>query len=165
MNRAPKTLQVPTQTKFINANGNIEIAWIKFFQEAQARLLPLGDEKTFELSNNQALAANIEGLKFDYARVSQATIDYTIQRVTTGGGATELIETGEYRAVYLPSSNTWNIFQMWTSGPHDSQVVLSITSSGQVQYTSSNITGTASISKIAFRVRTMAIKGAYSEVG
>ena len=163
--RTPQTLKVPDNTKFFSNFGGIEAAWINFFKGLRDRLISLGEEKSFELTNNQAVAADIEGLKFDSARVSQATIDYTIQRVTTGGGATELIETGEYRAVYLPTSNTWNIFQMWTSGPHDSQVVLSITSAGQVQYTSSNITGTASISKIAFRVRTMSIKGAYSEVG
>jgi hypothetical protein len=159
---APFSFEVPYKTPIADQGGLVQRAWSFFFRNVQSALDPLGVEKYFSLVNNQASAANIEGLKFDYAKVGQVIVDYLIQRVTTSTGATELIETGQFYLVYKPTSATWAL----TSGPSTAGITLSVTSAGQVQYTSSNITGTASISKITFRARTMAAKNSqYSVAG
>lgn len=109
---------------------------------------------------------DITDLKFNFKRVSQATIDFLIQRVTTSTGATELIETGIFVVSYNPTSDDWSLTIIGTPGPDDSGVDLSIDSNGQVQYISSSITGTASISKITWRARTLSAKhSTYSSVG
>lgn len=150
----PSTNTVPYQTPIADGTGLVQRAWSFFFRGVQTALDPLGVEKYFTLVNNQAVAANIDGLSFDSAKVGQVTVDYLIQRVTTGGGATELIETGTFYAAFKPTSNSWFLINI----PSTAGVILSITASGAVQYTSSSITGTASISKLTFRARTLAAK-------
>lgn len=162
MKSTPETLQIPNQTSITNKNGEMSQPWESFFRGVQSSVDPLGSERHATIVNNQSSAANVEGLSFSYKSVSQATVDYLIQRVTTGGGAVEQIETGVFYLVYKPTSNTWVL----SSGPSSAGVTLSVTSAGQVQYTSTNVGGTASISKITFRARTLAAKNSlYSTVG
>ena len=100
------------------------------------------------------------------SKVSHAVVEYLIQRVTTGGGAVELIQAGMFHLVYLPTSDTWNIVAIGTPGPGASGITFTVTSSGQVRYTSTNITGTESLSRIAFRIRTLSSKSqSYSKIG
>ena len=109
---------------------------------------------------------NIDGMKFNYKGISQATVDFLIQRVTTSTGATELIETGIFVVSYNPTSENWSLTMIGTPGPDDSGVDLSIDSDGQVQYASTSITGTASISRINWRARTLSAKhSTYSSAG
>jgi hypothetical protein len=120
-------------------------SWVSLFSLSQT---------DFTIVNNQSTAANITGLSFSSASVKSAIIEYFAQRITTSTGAVELVETGSLIASYLPTSNTWQITRLPSDG--DVGLTFSITAGGQVQYTSTNITGTASISKFSFRVRTMA---------
>lgn len=109
---------------------------------------------------------DIESLKFNFRGVSQAAVDFLIQRITTSTGATELIESGIFVVSYNPTSNNWSLTMLGTPGPDDSGVDLSIDSEGQVQYVSTSITGTASISRINWRARTLSAKhSSYSTVG
>lgn len=164
MKNAPITFKPPYKSALADQSGLASKDWSFFFRRMMDLLIPLGAEKNFSLVNNQAVAADIEGMKFDSERESQAIVDYLIQRVTTGGGAQEKIEAGSFYAAFRPTSNNWILtgdVPTATSG-----VTLSVTALGQVQYVSTNLTGTASISKIAFRVRTLAAKNSqYSEVG
>ncbi len=158
----PITIQAPIKTPITDENGNLSRPWGVYLLEIEKALVPLGIEKYFELVNNTAVAADIEGLSFDKQKVSQASVDYLIQRVTTGGGAVEKIETGTFYLAYLPTSNNWVL----SSVPSTAGVTLTVTSGGQVQYTSSNETGTASISKLTYKARTLAAKNSqYSEAG
>lgn len=158
--------EVPFQDKILIESGELNSAWQKFFRVIQENLNPLGREQYFDLLNNQAVAANIEGLSFNKARTGYALVEYLVQRVTTGGGATELIEAGSLRCVYKPTSNAWVLTEMPSPGPDNAGIVFSITAEGQVQYTTSNITGTASISKLIYRSRVLAAKNAqYSSQG
>jgi hypothetical protein len=159
----PVSVTVPYQDAVVDKKDLlITRTWSFFFRSIQAALDPLGVEQYFTLVNNQSVAADIDGLKFDLAKVGQVTVDYLIQRVTTGGGATELIETGTLYAAYKPTSNDWFLINV----PSSAGITLSITSSGQIQYTSTNVTGTASISKLTFRARTLAAKNSqYSSAG
>lgn len=218
---------IPLNDPVIDGQGIISRAWLQFLTYFKNAVEPLGIEKTFDLVNNQAVAANIEGLSFSSKSVSQgiveyliqrvttstgaleiiengtlqanylpssdtwslfeylkvsnwtifslvnsqavaaditgllvnlnktriATVEYLIERVTTGGGATELIEGGSFSLVYKPTSAIWTIVAIGTPGPSAGGITFTITAAGQVQYTSTNITGTASISRIGFRVK------------
>lgn len=163
MSSAPYTTQVPYKDKITdNETGLVDRSWATFFRNILTALDPLGTERYCAIVNNQTSDANIDGLSFDAEKVSQASVDYLIQRVTTGGGATELIESGTFYAAYKPTSEDWVLSDV----PSTAGVTLSITADGQVQYTSSNISGTASISKITFRARSMAAKNSlYSVMG
>lgn len=162
MKQTPKSLQAPNQNQLTGEDGKVSREWDVFFRDIQESLSALGVEKYFKLTNNQVAAANIEGLSFDYRKFSQVSVDYLIQRVTTGGGAQEKIESGTFYLVYKPTSNAWVL----SGGPTTSGITLTITAAGQVQYTSTNLTGTASISKITFKARTLAAKNSqYSEPG
>lgn len=97
----------------------------------------------------------VEGLGFDYRQVTSAVVEYLVQRVTTGAGATELIESGIFIVSYLPTSNSWSLHSVSADNPHDSGVTFTISSEGQVQCQSSAITGTDSISRMFWRARTL----------
>lgn len=129
--------------------------WEWFFRQIYERLHALGDERSFEIANNQASAADISGLKFSSRDLSQAVVEFLVTRVTTGGGATELVESGLFIVAYKPTSDAWAINLVNINSPQNSGVDFTITAAGQVQYTSSNITGTASISRMFYRVRTL----------
>lgn len=158
--------EVPIRDLVLQPSGYLNRPWEAFFRFVQQRLDSLGSEKFFQLTNNQVAAANVEGLAFNADGTSQAVVDFLIQRVTTSTGATELITSGTFHAVYKPTSLNWAIVTMGTPGPSTSGITFSITATGQVQYTSTNITGTASISKLTYRARTLSGKNSlYSQVG
>lgn len=120
-------------------------------------------ETTFTLVNNQVAAANVTGLLFSGALVRSAEIDVTFYRNTTGGGATELSARGKLLATFKTVAASWDLSYVGVDGDIDSGtgtpagILLSITSAGQVQYTSTNITGTAATSKMSFRAATMGV--------
>lgn len=240
--------QVPTRDRVVDENGLLTDNWQRYFRFNKDSLDPLGTEKYFAITNNVSSGSpeNITYLALNSARVSHAIIEYIIQRVTTGSGATEIVSSGSFECVYKPTSQNWEIqnydmpnagsftaatddtctrvshgmklgqivqlsssgtlpaglsantnyyvvpltadtFKLSTSlanaksgtfvditstgsGTHtitpNPGVFFSITSAGQVQYYSSNITGTASISKMSFRIRVLSVKNyQYSWVG
>lgn len=112
-------------------------------------------ETSFTVANNQVAAANVTGLSFAGASVRSFVVDYEIYRNTTGGGATELAEAGMLVGVFSTVASTWEMIQAPVVG--DAGVELSITAGGQVQYTSSNITGTPASSYMKFKARTMTV--------
>ena len=148
----------PLTTEVVDNKNIITEPWSQFFSLLKDRLDPMGVEKTFELVNNQAAYANITGLSFNSTVLKHAIIEYFVQRVTTGGGAVELHEAGVLRAVWQQTSATWAISQ-GDAAPDDAGITFGIATSGtvgNVQYQTTNETGTASVSKISYRVRTMA---------
>lgn len=161
-----RSFEVPYGEAPIGPVGLFSNAWQWFFREVQERLYALGQEMSFDIENNQGTGADVVGLKFNRRGVSQATIDYLIQRVTTGTGAIEKIQSGILIATYMPTSEEWELFEVGTPGPDDAGVTFSITASGQVQYTSTEETGDPLISKLYWRARTIAGKNAlYSAAG
>lgn len=155
-----RSIDVPYQQQLLErASGVLTIPWQNFFRSLFERVYSLGIEASFPLVNNQSVAANIEGLQFDYRKVNQAIIEYVIQRITGPTlSPTELIQTGCFAVVYKPVAATWNIVNIGSTGPDAAGITFSITTGGQVQYTSSNMTGTANISKITYRARTLSAK-------
>lgn len=160
---APFTTEVPYLNEISDkATGLVARAWTEFFRSIRDSIDSLGYEKSFILENDISSPENVEGLSFNYKKVSCAFVDYYIQRVTTSTGATELIESGTFKMQYLPASEDWEL----NDGPTTAGITLTSTPEGAVQYESSDITGTPSISKITWRARTLASKNSlYSEVG
>lgn len=100
------------------------------------------------LANNQAAPANVTGLSFNPALIRSAEIHYSI----TINATSSLFEAGTL--VVLQKNSGWNISQ--TCVGDDTGIVLSITSSGQVQYTSPAFTGFSSAT-IKFRAITTTV--------
>lgn len=163
----PKSsFNVPRRTNLINAAGQITDAWDWFFRSLEKMVYPLGQEQTFTLANDQSTAADIDGMVFNKIGVSVAFVEYLIQRVTTGTGATELVEAGLFIVSYNPTSEDWNLNVVSENNPDDAGVVFSINSSGQVRYTSTDVTGDNSLSRIVWRSRTLGAKAqSYSSIG
>lgn len=153
-----QSLEVPYQDSVVEKTGMLSFSWQSFFRILQSMLSPLGIEKSFSLANNQASAADLVGMQFDYKKVNQVNIEYLIQRITTSTGTTELIQTGVFQLAYKPITAAWYINTVGSTGPDAGGITFSVTATGQVQYTSTNITGTANISKITYRARTLGAK-------
>lgn len=109
---------------------------------------------SFSLLNNQVSAANISGLSFDPASVRGAIVEYYINRSTDSSNYAEF---GQLFLVYNPIAASWSEarFKAGSSGPTISGVQLSITSGGQVQYTSDSIAGANYSGSIKFRARVL----------
>lgn len=160
------SFEVPYRDALNDERGFLARTWDWFFREVQRRLYALGDEKQFTIVNNQSTPADVTGLRFNKGGVSQAVFEYLIQRVTTGGSAIELIESGILIFVYRPTDDDWEIVVVNEEMPDDAGVDFTVTTDGQVQYTSSNESGNASISTLFYRARTIAGKNTqYSIMG
>jgi hypothetical protein len=143
--------------------GILNQAWFWFFRAVHDRLNPLGSETSVQLENNISEAKAVEGLKVNQRGVSQATVEFLVQRVTS---VSELIETGSFILSYNPTSEDWNISLTNINQPDDSGVDFTVDATGQVLYTSSDLSGTPIISRIVYRMRTLSAKSAlYSSVG
>lgn len=92
---------------------------------------------SFSGANNQASAANITGFSFNNANVRSfnATIDVAVDATA------DLFE--QYNVFGIQKGSDWDI--SIDSTGDDSQVDLSITSAGQIQYTSANYAGFVSL--------------------
>lgn len=157
------SFRAPLTEQMLDSSGLLSRVWQNFFLKFVPVMSFIGQEKEFVLANNQAVAANVTGLVFDKSYTSQVVIDYCIQRLTS---TTEVIQSGTKHAVYKPGAATWSLLEYGTPGPDASGITFSITSAGQIKYTSSNLGGTQSISRIFYRVRELAGKHTlYSKVG
>lgn len=157
-----KSFNLPIDDKISDANGVMARSWQWFFLNVQTLLRPLGEERDFTLVNSQSSAADITNLVFNKAGVTGAIVEYLVQRVTD---SVELTEFGSFGCAYNPTSLSWSLFAISENSPDNANIVFSITSAGQVQYTTSNEAGTGTISKIWYRSRTLAGKhNLYSKV-
>lgn len=98
-------------------------------------------QTTFTINNNISLATDIAGLLFNTAQVRAAFISYSLYRTTgsPSGSTAELAESGIITIVYKSFAATWNLTQV-SNG--NAGVSFSVTNTGQVQYTSTNVAGT-----------------------
>lgn len=152
------SFNVPYKDAIADDQGLLSTVWTRFFRLLHQINDTIGIESYCDINNNQSTAKDIDGLKFSSDNINCVIIDYLIQRITTGGGAQELLESGVLYCVFKPTSNTWVINKPLTAWPVNAGVTFSITTSGSVQYTSTNITGTASVSKLTYRARSLAAK-------
>jgi len=104
-----------------------------------SNIVGTGDITTtsFILANNQSSASNVTDLSFDPGTIRSAIIQYSVHRSTS---LSEEAETGTLFLTYKNVSSTWDITRAFGGS---SSVVFTITNAGQIQYTTSNLTGTS----------------------
>lgn len=160
-------LLLPIKEALTKDDGTLAYPWEVFLRNMKETLVPLGVEKNFKLVNNQATPIIVDGLSFNFQQISSASIDFLIQRVTTGTGAVEYVYAGTLDVIYLPNSLSWAVMGVAVLATITAAtgVTLSIDADGQIKYATTNIAGTPSISKLSYRVRTLSAKASYSQVG
>lgn len=97
------------------------------------------------INNNQSSSGNIVGLAFNPAVVKGARVDYNVYRVTS---TNEVVEQGTMWLSYKPNAATWDMVEQ---GSQAANIKFSITSQGQVQYTTDNMPGINYNGQIVFR--------------
>lgn len=100
-----------------------------------------------EIVNNQVSAANITGLLLDSAQYRSVQVFYEIWRKTA---SSERVCSGWFKAFYKESTANW-VIELGPFEPEEHGVTFSITTAGQVQYTSDNMAGASYESEAIFR--------------
>lgn len=118
----------------ITLNGAIET---QLLQALKILLARGGDQLKVAIANNQVAVANVTGLIFDKTVTKAATFSFDIFRSTSGSNKSEV---GMGYATHNPTTDTWHLAILTQND--DAAVPLTITSAGQVQYTSDNMAGT-----------------------
>lgn len=136
--------------------GEDATAWAQAVTNSLLSVVGDGDilQTAANITNNQVSSTNINGLIFDPTIVRGAVVEYSVYRVTTGTGATEQGETGTMYLTFLSTANSWD---MAVLGSDSAGIFFSITNAGQVQYTTTNFTGSAYSGVIKFRARALLI--------
>lgn len=102
---------------------------------------------TASIANNVAVPTNIPGFSFSTAEVKSLDCKYVCSRVTTGPNAS-YVETGFIEGYF--DGTDWGISIRSTG---DAGISISITPAGQVQYTSTNLSGATHIGLIKFEAK------------
>jgi len=92
----------------------------------------------FAIANNVGVAASVTGLLFSALSFKSAKIFYGIDRRTT---SSNVQQTGTLTLIYDATDAIWRISDQ--SDFDDAGVVFTINGSGQINYTSTNISGTS----------------------
>lgn len=127
--------------------GEEATAWAEAVTDAVAETFGPNDIKLISatLNDNQTTPADIPSLLFNTAEVLGVDVFFIIERQGT-------VNTSEYGNLALNyDGTTWKSQQ---DGLGDTDIILSITAAGQVQYTSSAYPGHIS-SSIRFRAKTI----------
>ncbi len=124
-------------------NSPVDAGWWNILRSAGVALEALFGAgyittTTFAIANNQSSPANVTGLLFSSATARSSITEYQIRRVTTGGGATEVVERGSLIATYNTLAATWSLANLGSGGDLGG-LTFTITSGGQVQYASDNM--------------------------
>ena len=130
--------------------------WASAVTDVLGSIVGTGDilQTSATIANNISSPTSIPSFNFDPILVRGAVCIASIYRVTTGGGATELAETVHIYLTYKSTAGSWEIAVVGTGS---SGVTFSITNGGQVQYTSTNITGSAYSGTIKFKAQALSI--------
>lgn len=112
-------------------------------------------QTTFTVGNNIAVFTDIAGLSFNTGEVRGSTIEYTIYRYSDSfpsGNA----ESGTLTIVYDNNAAPGSLWSMTGYGINGyAGVTFTITDLGQVQYKSTNITGTNYAGNMHFRAKSL----------
>lgn len=108
-------------------------------------------QTAFNITNNVSVAEDITGLAFNAASVRAADIDYSVFRVS-GDSPDGQSETGKLRLLY-DNAVGWSIGSGGIIG--NSGVSFSILPSGQLQYTSTELTGGSYVGTMKFRAKAL----------
>lgn len=133
-----------------NGNYGEEVSdWMEAVTEALTTVQQPNDITTTSASilNNVSSPTAVAGFLFDSSEVISINAEFIITRTTVSPAAT-LVQSGFIEGNY--DGSTWLIT---IRSVRDAGVLLDITNSGQVTYTSSNVTGTSYTGEILFKAK------------
>ncbi len=113
-------------------------------------------ETTFTIDNDNSSADNVTGLAFNTGQVRSAEVSYSIYRLSDANPSGN-VEAGVMFAVYdndAASGSKWLLAMGNITGP-GAGVNFTITDTGQVQYTSTDIDDTGYSGEMRFRAKTI----------
>lgn len=137
--------------------GKVDVSWwnaLKTAGKAIESFLGAGfvQETAFTIANNSGVAANVTGLVFDKTSYKSAIVSVEIRRKTD---TNESVCNGTLSLLYRDLAAAWEIVENLSGDSHG--LTLSITSGGQVQYTSDNMTGANYSGKLKFKAISFAV--------
>lgn len=104
----------------------------------------------FNIANNTAVPAIINGLLFNYVQTASATVSYHVVRSTDDNKVTEF---GSIYLNYDEDTSEWVMTRVIQSG--DASLVFTIDATGQVSYQSNDLTGANYEGLIVFSAKTI----------
>jgi hypothetical protein len=113
-------------------------------------------ETTFAVANNVGSFTNVAGLAFNTGAVRAAEISYSIIR-SSNSNPTGIVEAGSMTAVYDSAASVGSKWQVSVGpivGP-GAGCTFTVTDTGQIQYTSSDIGSTGYTGEMRFRAKTI----------
>ena len=130
--------------------------WAQAVTDVLGTLLGPGDilETSFNINNNVTVATNVNGLLFDPGTIRAANVDYSVYRISTAN-PTGFSETGTIYLIYDDSASASNKWQLSQRTTGNSGVTFSILDSGQIQYTSNDITSPGYSGLMKFRAKAL----------
>lgn len=151
----PKTLTIGTESfefplEGDNAGyGESVTDWASAVTDALSTVQQPNDILTQEatINNNIITATSIPGFSFDTSEVVAINAEYIIKR-TTVSPANNLVESGSIEGNF--DGTNWSISRRQVG---DAGIEFSITAGGQIQYTSSNLTGTSYAGTITYKAK------------
>jgi hypothetical protein len=112
------------------------------------------NETQFTIVNNQTTWADITGLSFNPTLLRGARIYYTINRKHTTPNS-QITEFGRILISYNDTDTAWDISR---ESNNDAGIEMMITTAGQFQYKSSNISGSVDVSALRFEASTISVE-------
>jgi len=98
-------------------------------------------------ASNPGTSVNIGSLNFSTALIRSVSVSYAVYRTTN---STTAYEFGNLNAVYSPNNPTNSKWEMSQSRTGNGQISFYMTDTGQMQYTTTTISGTGHSGKISF---------------
>jgi hypothetical protein len=134
--------------------GEDATAWAEAVTSVLNFLVAPGDiiNSTASIQNNITVPTDVSACVFDGAVTRAANVTYQVTR-KTDDLVTGLVQEGTLLLNYNPNGGTWTLSQTYSCD--ELGVSFSITNGGQVQYTSSDVTGANYEGVIKFSARTL----------
>lgn len=99
---------------------------------------------TFSIANNISSVSNVTGASFDNSLIQSFELSYSLYR---GTSTSEGAQVGTLSGTFNRIASTWDMSNEFNG---QGGVVFSITSGGQIQYTSSNMGGSSYMGTMKF---------------
>jgi hypothetical protein len=103
--------------------------------------------QVYSLPLNVNPTTSIPGLQFSTSQVRSAFVRYAVYRATN---LTTVCETGSLQMVYNPTGSSTQKWEVLREAIGDASVTFSVTDVGQVQYSTTSLSGTSHVGTITF---------------
>lgn len=103
-------------------------------------------------SYNPGMNVDMPNFSFPVSDVRAANLIYSVFRTTT---AETVAETGNIQIVYNPDGPIGNKWEVTRQFDGDAQIVFNVTDLGQVQFTTTTISGTNHVGRISYQAKAL----------